>query len=226
MPDLLHVRRAAALAFGTLMLLSIASCADARSPAPSKATPAASAPAGPTEIATFAGGCFWSVENAFEGVPGVRSVVSGYTGGHLANPRYEDVGSGTTGHAESVEIRFDPRRVTYAQLLDRYWHFIDPMQEDGQICDHGDEYRTAIFWHDDRQRQLAEASKKRIAATSGFKRPIVTEIVPATPFYPAEDYHQDFAKKNPLRYNAYRMGCGRDRRLDELWGKAAVHPSH
>lgn len=210
----------AALTMLTFLFAASAACA-------SSDKTAATAKAGrSTEIATFAGGCFWSVENAFEGVPGVRSVVSGYTGGHLANPRYEDVGSGRSGHAEAVEIRFDPARVTYAQLLDRFWHFIDPTQVDGQICDHGDEYRTAIFWHDEKQRQLAEASKQRMEATRGLPGPIVTGIVKASAFYPAEAYHQDFAKKNPVRYAAYRMGCGRDRRLDELWGKAAVHPAH
>ena len=224
--DLDRTTRTATLTLFALLFAVTASCAPRASDrSPAKAA-ANAATTGPTQIATFAGGCFWSVENAFEGVPGVRSVVSGYTGGHLANPRYEDVNSGATGHAESVEIRFDPTRVTYAQLLDRYWHFIDPTQADGQICDHGDEYRTAIFWHDESQRKLAEASKQRIEATGRMPGKVVTQIVKASAFYPAENHHQDFAKKNPAHYAAYRMGCGRDRRLTELWGKAAVHPAH
>lgn len=222
MPERNLLRRAAALALGLLFVTASASCADSAPRAVSR-KPAA-APAAETQVATFAGGCFWSVESAFEGVPGVRSVVSGFSGGRTANPTYAEVSAGGTGHAESVEIRFDPARVTYAQLLDRFWHFIDPMQVNGQICDRGDEYRTAIFWHDESQRAEAEASKKKLEAGARLPRPIVTEIMRATPFTPAEAYHQDFAKRNPERYLSYRMGCGRDRRLEEIWGKSAVHP--
>jgi peptide-methionine (S)-S-oxide reductase len=185
---------------------------------------AAPAPAPRTEVATFAGGCFWCMETQFEQRPGVISVVSGYTGGHTVHPTYEEVGSGSTGHMESVEIRFDPARISYAQLLDLFWHSIDPTQGNGQFCDHGSEYRSAIFVHGEKQRQLAEESKRRLEASHVLKRPIVTTIVAAGPFYRAEEYHQDFWKKDPARYHEYREGCGRDRRLRELWGKAAVVP--
>ena len=184
------------------------------------------APARParTESATFAGGCFWSMEAQFEGVPGVRSVISGYTGGWKKHPTYEEVGSHTTGHLESVDIVFDPAVVTYSQLLDRFWHGMDPTQADGQFCDLGESYRSAIFYHGDAQRQQALASKAALERTGALHGPIVTRIVAAGDFWPAEDYHQDFAKKNPEHYHRYREGCGRDRRLDQVWGKAAVRP--
>lgn len=182
-------------------------------------------PAARTEVATFAGGCFWCLETAYEGVPGVLSAVSGYMGGARTNPKYEEVSAGGTGHAEAVQIRFDPSRITYAQLLDRFWHSVDPTQANGQFCDLGDQYRSEIFWHDETQRRLAEASKRRIEASGVLKAPIVTGITRATAFYPAEEYHQDFWKKDPARYRTYRAGCGRDRRLAELWGKAAVKPA-
>jgi len=170
--------------------------------------------------ATFAGGCFWCMETAFEGLPGVRSVVSGYTGGVQLDPSYEQVSSGVTGHAESVQITYDARRITYAELLDVFWHNIDPTQSNGQFCDHGTQYRSAIFYADDTQKRLAEASKKKLETTpQRFKGPIVTQIVAATRFWPAEEYHQDFYRKDPVRYESYRTGCGRDRRLVELWGK-------
>jgi len=169
-----------------------------------------------TAIATFAGGCFWCVESDFDHVPGVISTTSGYTGGHVANPTYEQVSAGGTGHAESVEIAYDPSKVSYQQLLVYFWHHIDPTVKDRQFCDVGHQYRTAIFAHDDEQRKLAEASKKKVEQE--LKVPIYTEIVNVGPFYKAEEYHQDFYKKNPLKYKFYRWNCGRDQRVQEIWG--------
>ena len=170
-----------------------------------------------TATATFAGGCFWCVEADFDKVPGVISATSGYTGGTTVNPTYPEVGSGRTGHAESVEIVFDPAKVSYAQLLDTFWHGIDPLVKDRQFCDVGDEYRTAIFVHDAEQRRLAEESKRRVEAQ--LKATVYTQIVDAGPFYRAEEYHQGYHLKNPLRYNYYRWNCGRDQRLEQIWGK-------
>jgi peptide-methionine (S)-S-oxide reductase len=167
--------------------------------------------------ATFAGGCFWCMEPPFEKLDGVVSVTSGYTGGHKKNPAYEEVSAGGTGHAESVEILYDPTKISYAQLLDVFWHNIDPTVKDRQFCDVGSQYRSAIFYHNEEQKRLAEQSKQKWLASERFKS-ISTEIVAASTFYPAEDYHQDFYKKNPVRYKLYRSGCGRDRRLQELWG--------
>ncbi len=171
-----------------------------------------------TALATFAGGCFWCTESDFEQVPGVIDVVSGYTGGTVASPTYKQVSAGGTGHAEAVQIRFDPAVVSYAQLLDIFWHSVDPYTADAQFCDHGHQYRSAIFYHDAAQRQAAERSKAALANAYKDRGPIVTEIVDAGTFWPAETYHQDYYKKNPLRYRYYRFGCGRDGRLDELWG--------
>jgi peptide-methionine (S)-S-oxide reductase len=172
-------------------------------------------------VATFAGGCFWCMEGPFEKLPGVHSVTSGYTGGQKKNPSYEEVSSGVTGHAEAVQIVYDPARISYQQLLDVFWRNIDPLTPNAQFCDHGSQYRSGVFVHDAAQQQAAEASKRMIEASGRFQRKIVTEIVPAGVFYPAEEYHQDFYKKNPLRYASYRAGCGRDRRLKELWGEGA-----
>ncbi len=177
----------------------------------------AQAPAARTETATFAGGCFWCVEADFDKVDGVISTTSGYTGGRTANPTYRDVGGGGTGHAEAVEIVFDPAKVSYEKLLNVFWRSVDPTVKDRQFCDSGNEYRTAIFYHNDEQRKLAEATKKEAEAV--LKQPIVTEIVPASAFYKAEDYHQDYYKKNPSKYSFYRWNCGRDQRLEQLWGK-------
>ena len=179
------------------------------------------APKPPMARATFAGGCFWCMEPPFEKIPGVASVTSGYTGGQKVNPSYEEVSAGGTGHAESVDIVYDPAKVTYPQLLDIFWHNVDPTQGDGQFCDHGHQYRTAIFYHDAEQKRLAEESKEKVQAR--LQKPVVTEIVAASRFYPAEEYHQDFYKKQPEHYHAYRSGCGRDRRLQQLWGAAASH---
>jgi peptide-methionine (S)-S-oxide reductase len=170
-----------------------------------------------TALATFAGGCFWCVEADFDKVAGVVSTNSGYTGGRTANPSYEEVSRGGTGHAEAVEIVYDPVKVSYEKLLDVFWHNIDPLAKDRQFCDHGDQYRSAIFYHDEKQRSLAEASKAAVQAR--FKQTIATEIKAAGPFYKAEEYHQDYYLKNPIRYKFYRFNCGRDARLEELWGK-------
>ena len=170
-----------------------------------------------TATAIFAGGCFWCVEADFDKVAGVISTTSGYIGGRTANPSYEDVVRGHTGHAEAVEIVFDPAKVSYQQLLDVFWRNIDPLVKDRQFCDHGNQYRTGIFYHGDEQRRLAEASKAAVQAR--FRQPVYTEIVAAGPFYKAEDYHQDYYQKNPVRYKFYRFNCGRDTRLEELWGK-------
>jgi peptide-methionine (S)-S-oxide reductase len=175
------------------------------------------APAPKTETAIFAGGCFWCVEADFDKVAGVISTTSGYIGGRTANPSYEDVVRGSTGHAEAVEIVYDPAKVTYQKLLDVLWRNIDPLVKDRQFCDRGNQYRTAIFFRDEEQRRLAEASKAAVEAR--FKQPVYTEITAAGPFYKAEDYHQDYYLKNPVRYQFYRFNCGRDARLEELWGK-------
>jgi peptide-methionine (S)-S-oxide reductase len=181
----------------------------------------APAPAGARATATFAGGCFWCEETAFEGLDGVLSVKSGYTGGQTKNPTYEEVSSGSTGHAESVQVLFDLAKVSYGKLLEIFWHNIDPLQANGQFCDHGSQYRSAIFYTDDGQRREAEESKKRLEQEPRFQGKIVTQIVPASTFYPAEEYHQDFYKKNPVRYHEYRLGCGRDARLKQIWGEPA-----
>ena len=171
---------------------------------------------GQTAVATFAGGCFWCTEADFDKVKGVISTTSGYTGGHVANPTYEQVSAGGTGHAESVEVVFDPSKVSYEQLLTYYWHHVDPTVKDRQFCDVGHQYRTAIFVHGDEQRRLAEESKKKVEAE--LKKPVYTEIVAAGPFYKAEEYHQDFYLKNPVKYKFYRWNCGRDQRLEQIWG--------
>ena len=174
-------------------------------------------------IATFAGGCFWCMEPPFDELDGVISTTSGYTGGSKQNPTYEEVSSGTTGHAEAVQVAYDPKRISYERLLEVFWRNIDPVTPNAQFCDHGTQYRSAIFYHDEAQRRLAEESKRALGASGRFKAPIVTEIVAAGTFYPAEEYHQDYYKKNPIRYKFYRAGCGRDRRLAELWGSSTAH---
>jgi peptide-methionine (S)-S-oxide reductase len=168
--------------------------------------------------AAFAGGCFWCMEEVFENVEGVVSVVSGYMGGTVANPSYEQVSAGDTGHAESVEVLYDPAKVNYTQLLEAFWRNVDPVTPNAQFCDHGSQYRSAIFYLDDEQKRLAEASKQTIEGEKRFTQPIVTQIVKASQFYRAEDYHQDFYKKNPIRYRFYKYSCGRAQRLADLWG--------
>lgn len=168
--------------------------------------------------ASFAGGCFWCMEEAFEKVPGVTSVISGYMGGRVENPSYEQVSAGGTGHAEAVEVSYDPQKVSYAKLLEAFWHNIDPVTANAQFCDHGQQYRAVIFYQNEAQQHLAEESKRTIEQSKRFAQPIVTELVKASQFYPAEDYHQDFYKKNPIRYKFYKYNCGRAQRLEELWG--------
>ena len=176
-----------------------------------------------TEKATFAGGCFWCMEAPFDKLPGVMSVTPGYSGGQVKNPTYEQVSAGGTGHAESVQIVFDPSKTSYSKLLDIYWHNIDPTVTDRQFCDVGSQYRSAIFYHGEEQRRVAQQSRAALEISKPFRGPVVTEISAASEFYPAEEYHQHYYKKNPLRYKFYRNGCGRDRRLKELWGNAAGH---
>jgi len=170
------------------------------------------------EVATLAGGCFWCMEADFDKVPGVLSTISGYTGGTVANPTYHQVSAGRTGHAESVEVTYDPSKVSYQQLLTYYWRHVDPTVKNRQFCDVGSQYRTAIFYHNEEQRKLAEASKRAVQAKLA-PRKVYTEIAKAGPFYKAEEYHQDYYEKNPLRYKFYRFNCGRDQRLEALWGK-------
>lgn len=169
--------------------------------------------------AYFAGGCFWCMEEAFEKVEGVLSATSGYMGGTVANPSYEDVSAGRTGHAESVEVVYDPARVSYQKLLDAFWRNVDPITPNAQFCDHGTQYRSAIFYLTEDEKRLADTSKQAIEHTKRFTEAIVTQIVMAPQFYPAEEYHQDFYKKNPVRYKFYKYNCGRAQRLEELWGK-------
>jgi methionine-S-sulfoxide reductase len=170
------------------------------------------------EKATFAGGCFWCMEPPFEQLKGVSTVTAGYTGGHVQNPTYEDVSSGSTGHAEAVQVEYDPTQVTYEQLLEVFWRNIDPTQVEGQFADHGSQYRTSIFYHNDVQKKLAEDSKAHLEKTKKFPEPIVTEVVPATAFYRAEDYHQGYARKNAFHYGLYRQGSGRGSYLKKTWG--------
>jgi peptide-methionine (S)-S-oxide reductase len=174
--------------------------------------------------ATFAGGCFWCMEPPFEALDGVLSTVVGYTGGTVKNPTYEQVSGGGTGHAEAIQVVYDPTRVSYETLLDVFWHNVDPLTADAQFCDHGRQYRSAIFFHDDAQQRAAEASKRALESAKRFPRPIVTEIVPAGEFWRAEEYHQRYHEKNPVRYKIYRWNCGRDARLKEVWGADASPP--
>ena len=172
-------------------------------------------------VATFAGGCFWCMEPPYDKLPGVSATISGYMGGRTANPTYESVSSGTSGHAEVVQVVYDPAKVSYEKLLEVFWVNIDPTVKDRQFCDAGSQYRTGIFFHDDTQRKAAEASKAALEKSKPFKDALVTPIEMASAFTPAEDYHQDYYKKNPVKYNLYRQGCGRDARLRTLWGDRA-----
>ncbi len=207
----------------SLVVLLLPLLAGAQTSAPTPAAAGVAAAGAATARAIFAGGCFWCVESDFDKVAGVISTTSGYIGGTVANPSYEQVSAKRTGHAEAVEIVFDPRRVSYAKLVEHFWRTIDPTTPDRQFCDAGTPYRSAIFAVDDSQLQIALASRSALEKSKPFKEPIVTPIVPASTFYPAEEYHQDYYKKNPLRYQYYRTGCGRDARLKQLWGSAAVH---
>jgi len=179
-------------------------------------------PAAKTETAIFAGGCFWCVEADFDKVDGVVATTSGYVGGRKENPTYQEVSAGGTGHAEAVRVEFDPTRISYQQLLEKFWPTIDPTVKDRQFCDIGSQYRTGIFPLNEQQMKTALASKAALERSKPFKQPIVTEIVMAGTFYPAEDYHQDYHDKNPIRYAFYRRNCGRDARLKELWGDQAA----
>jgi peptide-methionine (S)-S-oxide reductase len=179
------------------------------------------APAPQLATATFAGGCFWCMQPPFEKLHGVVSVKAGYTGGSTKNPSYEEVSAGGTGHRESVEIVYDPRLISYGQLLDVFWHNIDPTDNSGQFCDHGSQYRSAILFHDAQQKALAEQSKSVVEKQ--LHKHVVTDLIPASAFYSAEEYHQDYYKKNPVRYRFYRFNCGRDQRLTEVWGHAPEH---
>ncbi len=170
--------------------------------------------------ATFAGGCFWCMEPPYDEIEGVIATISGYMGGHVANPSYEQVSSGRSGHVEVIQITYDPARVSYEELLEIFWKNIDPTDDRGQFCDKGEQYRSAIFVHGEAQRKLAAASLKNLQANKPFKGRIYTDIREATQFYPAEDYHQDYYMKNPLRYKYYRYACGRDKRLKALWGSS------
>lgn len=187
---------------------------------------AASAPTEKTAEAVFAGGCFWCTESDFEKVDGVIEVISGYTGGQVPNPTYHQVSEGGTGHVEAVKVIYDPSKITYELLLQEFWRHVDPTDTGGQFVDRGSQYRSVIFYANDQDRQLAEASKRELEASGRFDKPIVTDILPLGPFYPAEDYHQDYYKKNPLRYRFYRNGSGRDQFLDKVWAdkKKNMHP--
>jgi methionine-S-sulfoxide reductase len=200
-----------------LALLAGIAAASAQTPTPAPETKAA--------VATFAGGCFWCVEEAFEKVPGVISAVSGYTGGTVPSPTYEQVSNEATGHAEAVRVTYDPTKVSYEQLVDWFWRNIDPTQAGGQFCDHGSSYRSAIFVHDEAQKKVAEDTKRAHEASGRLKQPIATEIVAAGAFYEAEDYHQGYYRKNPNRYKFYKFHCGRVQRLEQIWGKATPPPN-
>ena len=171
-----------------------------------------------TAVATLAGGCFWCMEPPFDKLEGVISTTSGYTGGHTKNPSYKQTSSGKTGHTEAIQIVYDPMKVSYEKLLNVFWHNIDPTTADQQFCDRGNQYRSEIFYHNEEQKHLADASKSALIESKPFKAPIVTQVTQASTFYAAEDYHQDYYKKNPIRYRYYRYGCGRDKRLKQLWG--------
>jgi peptide-methionine (S)-S-oxide reductase len=219
--DRIHWKRASAALLTAFALFALSSCdqSNARNKSANTGPPDNHAVTSSSlEIATFAGGCFWCTEADFDKVPGVISTTSGYTGGTVVNPTYKQVSSGKTGHVEAVQVRFDPAKTSYAKLLAAFWPTIDPLTSNGQFCDHGPQYRSAIFYHDAEQKREAEASRAELEASRRFNQPIVTEILPATEFYPAEEYHQDYYIKNPIRYKYYRSNCGRDARLAEVWG--------
>ena len=206
------------LALAALSAAFVAALALASMPAARAAgTSDAAVPEG-AATATFGGGCFWCMEPPFDETEGVYSTTSGYTGGEVDDPSYEQVSAGGTGHVEVVQVTYDPETVDYATLLDVFWRNVDPLTANRQFCDGGPQYRSAIFVHDEHQRELADASLAALEASGRFEQPIVTEIVDAATFWPAEDYHQDYYEKNPIRYKLYRTACGRDRRLEEVWG--------
>lgn len=189
-----------------------------------QSTPAvAPKPAAGQEVATFAGGCFWCVEADFDKIDGVVHTTSGFMGGHVKNPTYRQVVTNTTGHLEVVQVIFDPKKVPYEKLLAAFWRTVDPYDDGGQFCDRGDSYRTAVFTHTDDQKRIAEASKAELDKNGPLKKPLATRILPASEFTPAEEYHQNFYKKDPGRYFPYRIGCGRDQRIEQVWGKKATN---
>ncbi len=202
-----------------MAMLGATMCASAQQ---ARANPATAAASTGDEIAIFGGGCFWCMEPPYDKLPGVKSTVSGYIGGSVDNPTYEQVSAGGTGHVEVLEVTYDPRKISYEKLLEVFWRNIDPFAVNRQFCDVGDQYRSAIFTIGPEQARLADSSKRKLQASGGaFKQPIATEILVATEFYPAEDYHQDYYLKNPVRYKYYRFSCGRDQRLKQIWGAAA-----
>ncbi len=203
------------LTLGLLGMLAAAMVLQAQD----RPAPQATQPAAGQAVAIFGGGCFWCMEPPYDKLPGVVSTISGYTGGSRANPSYELVSSGNSGHVEVLQVIYDPKQVSYQQLLDVYWRNVDPVAVNRQFCDRGPQYRSAIFAVGPEQRRLAEASKAKLAASGRFDQPIATEILDAVTFYPAEAYHQDYYVKNPVRYRLYRFNCGRDQRLEQLWGK-------
>lgn len=211
-----------ALSLAILLMAGMSACAsqDEGSNAPSVQTSSAANTAPAQAVAIFAGGCFWCMEPPFDKLPGVLSTTSGYTGGNVANPSYEQVSSGGTGHAEAIRIVYDPAIISYQKLLDVFWHNIDPYAVDYQFCDHGDQYRSAIFATGAEQMMLAEQSKRELEDPQHLGKPLATQIVAASTFYPAEDYHQDYYTKNPVRYKYYRYSCGRDSRLEQIWGSS------
>ncbi len=206
--------------FGAALLLSMATAVTVWGQGTTATPPA---PSG-MKLATFAGGCFWCMEHPFDALPGVTKVTSGYTAGQTPNPTYEQVSSGSTGHTEAVQIVYDPAKVSFETLLDVFWHNIDPVTPNAQFCDHGSQYRSAAFYHDASQQRAIDSSKAALTAARTLPAPIVTQVAPASVFYAAEEYHQQYYKKNPLRYRFYRWNCGRDQRLKELWGAAAPAP--
>jgi peptide-methionine (S)-S-oxide reductase len=206
--------RLAILTLAAISFLAWLMHASEPSMAPANAT-------GNTAVATFAGGCFWCMQPPYDGLEGVIKTTAGFTGGTKADPTYEEVSSGMTGHAEAVEVVYDPTKVSYEKLLDVFWHNIDPLTQNAQFCDHGTQYRTAIFYHDDGQKRFAEAAKAKLEASGVLDGPIVTQIAKAGVFYPAEDYHQELYTKGSAQYMFYRNNCGRDARLRQLWGAAA-----
>jgi peptide methionine sulfoxide reductase msrA/msrB len=202
---------------GTLLLL-LTACSGTGDEDSNEDTAAMTTDASALQKATFAGGCFWCMEPPFEKLDGVKEVISGYTGGHKENPTYEEVSSGTTGHAEAVQITFDPSTIGYADLLDVFWQQMDPTDDGGSFVDRGSQYRSAIFYHNEEQKRLAEQSKRELEQSGKYDKPIVTQIVPYTKFWKAEDYHQDYYRRRTAQYKAYRSGSGRDQYINRIWG--------
>jgi len=219
--------RSIALAAVALVASLLAAAGCAVSPLPVSAIaaePATASPAGKLEVATFGSGCFWCAEKNFDHVPGVVSTISGYMGGKTKRPTYKQVSSGRTGHVEVLQVKYDPKQVSYKKLLDYFWKTTDVVDGGGQFCDRGSQYRPVIFTHTRQQRQLAQSGKAALKTSGRFSKPIAVEIIEASTFTAAENYHQNYYKKNPWRYSSYRYGCGRDRRITELWGRnAAAH---